>query len=372
MSNLKSRVAVAVLIVALSLSMIVAGCGTDNEKEAGKYLGRVRKETGPAPTVAQVPAAESEASPASVVPAEVPAVGPAPPKTVTYDEAEDAYHARRYDEAIDLFTRYTGQKSENPWGYYMLGLSAWKAGEYATAEEALEQALELDPRHVKSWINLGRVLLDDGRPEEALAKIDSALVIDPELDVAHRLKGRVHHQLGRTDEALGAYRQAIRIDNSDAWSMNNMGLVLIEAGRYDEAVAPLARAVELGDDIAIFRNNLGMALEHAGHLRAAGEAYTAAVGIDETYAKAYANMVRIEEVKEDPGVGPVDLTAIAQQFVEEIEGWSIASAGGIPSESIEPAPMESDLGTAEADSIMVGKATVGTVDSIGGDRERRF
>ncbi len=375
MSNIKSRAAITVVIAVLALSMTVIGCGTDDEEHAEKYFGRVSKESAPPPTVAAPQTREGETAPTAVASTQPVVVKEQPPKEITYDEAEAAYHQRRYDEAMDLFTLYTERKSENPWGYYMLGLSAWKAGEYATAEEALERALELDPRHVKSWINLGRVLLDDGRPQEALAKIDSALVIDSELDVAHRLRGRVYAQLGRRDEAVEAYRQAIRIDNNDAWSMNNMGLILIEDGRYDEALAPLAHAVELREDFAIFQNNLGMALEHTGHIRAAEDAYTVAVEIDETYAKAYANMERIEGVVEDVGTPPVDLAAIAQRFVEEIEGWSVAetgAAGPEPIEAIEPAPIESDLDATQTDSIVVGKATVGAADSTRGDREPRF
>ncbi len=368
MSNIKSRATVTVVIAVLALSMIIVGCGTDDDERAEKYFGRVRKDNTPPTTVAPPRTREGETAPTAVASAQpVAVIKEEPPKEVTYEEAEAAYHAKCYDEAVDLFTLYTERKSENPWGYYMLGLSAWKAGEYASAEEALEQALELDPRHVKSWINLGRVLLDDSRPEEALAKIDSALAIDPELHVANRIKGRVYHQLGRSDEAIDAYRQAIRVNNNDAWSMNNMGLILIEDGRCDEALEPLARAVELKSDVAVFQNNLGMALEHTGHIRAAEDAYTAAVAIDETYTKACANMERIEGVDEDSAVPTVDLAALAQSFIEKIESWSIAAAG-----TAEPEPDPVVPGFVEPDSIVVGDAGVGSADSTGSVQEPRF
>lgn len=368
MSTITSGARIIIVIAVLALSMTIIGCGTDNEQEAEKYFGRVRKESRPEPAVAETPT-EPAVEPEPAPPAEEPVAEPAPPREVTYDEAEAAYHARRYSEAIDLFTGYTERKSENPWGYYMLGLSAWKAGEYGTAEEALGRALELDPRHVKSWINLSRVLLDGGRPEEAIATIDSALAIDPELDVAHRLQGRVYHQLGRTDEAIEAYRRAIRIDNNDAWSMNNMGLILIETGRYEDALAPLARAVALRDDISIFQNNLGMALEHTGRMRAAQDAYSAAVAIDETYEKAYANLLRVAEVSEDPAVGPVDLVAIAERFVEEIESWTVAAQSAAPVDTMPPEPMYVVPGETQGNSGMVDVPEIAASDSIGSHDE---
>lgn len=363
-STIKSRTAAMIIAAMIALLITVIGCGTDDEDRAEEYLGRARRESRPAPPVEQPPAPESETAQIAAAPAQPAVVKPEPPKEVTYDEAEAAYHDRRYEEAVELFTRYTRRKSENPWGYYMLGLSAWKAGEYESAEDALKRALELDPRHVKSWINLGRVLLDAGRPEEALEKIDSALVIDPELDVAHRLKGRVYHQLSRNDEAVDAYRRAIQLDNNDAWSMNNMALILIEQEYFDEALPPLARAVELRNDVAIFQNNLGMALEHTGHIRAAEDAYTAAVEIDESYAKAYANMVRIEEVKEDPGLEPVDLAAIAQGFAEEVEGWRVAATDTMP-----PAPHPDETQPVEPDSIAVDDTEIAVADSVVSDQE---
>jgi hypothetical protein len=174
----------------------------------------------PAPAPAAAPAAETAPEAAAVT-------EPEPPKEVTYEDAETAFFEKRYDDAVEMFTRYTGRKSENPWGFYMLGLSAWKAGDNEGAETAFERALELDQKHVKSWINLSRVLLDASRPSEALARLDEALALDPQSNAAYRLRGRAFQQLGRIDESVSAYRRAIQIDETDVWSMNNLGLLYI-------------------------------------------------------------------------------------------------------------------------------------------------
>jgi Flp pilus assembly protein TadD len=285
---------------------------------------------------------------------------PEPPKEVTYGEAEAVFHAGRYGEAADLFARYTERKSENPWGFYMLGLSAWKAGDNEQAELAFEQSLELDQRHVKSYLSLSRVLLDTSRPAEVLTRIEEALAVDSESSVAYRLKGRACYQLGRSDEAIEAYRRAIQLDTQDAWSMNNLALVYIEEGRFEEALPPLARAVEIKNDVAVFRNNLGMALERTGHIRAAEQAYESAVAIDDSYDNATANLARISEVVEDSGVEPVDLAAIAQGFVDEIESWKIAAIDGEETES-------ETIAVSEAGAV---EAAVIAPDSTRGDEDR--
>ena len=55
---------------------------------------------------------------------------------VSLSDAELAYHDKRYDEATKLFSTYADQHPANPWGHYMLGLSAWKSGDLDLAENA--------------------------------------------------------------------------------------------------------------------------------------------------------------------------------------------------------------------------------------------
>jgi tetratricopeptide (TPR) repeat protein len=246
---------------------------------------------------------------------------PEPPREVTYEEAESAFLENRYDEAAELFVLYTERKPNNPWGYYMLGLSARRSGDLVNAEAAFRSALEFDPLHLKSHTNLSRVLLDTERADEALLIIDEVLVIDSEFSDAYRLQGRAHHQLGRFDDAIDSYRQAILIDDEDVWSMNNMGLILIEQERFQEALLPLARAVALRDDVAIFHNNLGVALERTGHIRAAEDVFRVALTLDEGYEKVIVSLARVEELEEDSALEPVDLSELAQSFIDEVEGW---------------------------------------------------
>ncbi len=299
------------------------------------------------------PPTEVAGTPDTLEPAEAAVTEPEPPRVVTYDIAEAAFLERRYDEAVKLFARYTEKKSENPWGFYMLGLSAWKAGDLDGAETALVRSIELDSTHVKSYINLSRVLLDSNRPEEAVIRIDEALRIDPQLGAAYRLQGRAFHQLGNRIDAEQAYREAIRIDNQDAWSMNNMALLLIEQERFDEALAPLARAVELRSDIAVFHNNLGMVLERTGHFQAAENAYELAVILDGDYEKAALNLDRISMVDKQPDPEPVDLAAVALSFAETVERWTVAVETGEQPEFIEmdtDGIVISEVGIIEADS----------------------
>jgi len=351
LSKLKNPIVIVSAAGFIAMVLIfISSYGWMSDESAGTDTSsRTVKRTAPVTVARSVPTTE----PAPVVapePVEVVVADPEPPKEVMYEAAEAAYLERNYTEAASLFTRYTERKSENPWGFYMLGLSSWKAGDNDAAEFAFERALELDPNHVKSHINLTRVLLQTGRPDYALVQAGEALDIDPESNDALRLRGVAYHRLGKNEEAIDAYRRAIKVDDTDAWSMNNLGLLFIEEGRIDEALPALARAVELREDIAVFFNNLGMALELTGRIRAAEETYAKAMAVDGGHDKAYANFIRVESVIEEDGVDSVDLAALAQEFIEEINTWSLAA---VDSDVID----HHDSVVKPADSILVSEAS---------------
>jgi len=250
---------------------------------------------------------------------------PLPPAPVSYEDAESAYKAGNYGDAAELFAAYIESKPDNPWGRYMLGLSAWKAGDLARAETAFDEALTLDPTHLKSMLNSTRVLLERGKGDEALERIDAAVDLAPQSGKALRLRGRVLAQLGRNDEAITVYQRAAALDEQDGWAMNNLGLLYIQLGRYTEALPPLARATQLKPRSPVFQNNLGQALERLGHHAQAKQAYEAALAADSGYVKSSTGLARVSELSDAPGVAPVDLKTLADQFRAAVEQWAFVA-----------------------------------------------
>lgn len=240
---------------------------------------------------------------------------------VTFDMADSAYRDRRYDDAAALFKTYTESRPTNPWGFYMLGLSAWKSGDLVQAESAFVQALVLDSTHVKSHLNLSRVLLESDQPDSALVHVETAIQLDSTSSEPLRLQGRAFEALGKTDDAIVAYQRAIVKNDSDTWAMNNLGTLYMRLQRFEDAIGPLARANEIDDKVATFHNNLGMALELTGRFQDAAGQYRAALAIEGTYGKSIANLQRVEQVKQDPAITPVDLAARSKQFQDEIAQW---------------------------------------------------
>ncbi len=275
----------------------------------------------------EVSAAPSTSPAVSVTPASGPTVttelGGTISRTVTFEEAEAVFKEGKYPEAKRLFEAYVERKPENGFGWYMLGLSAWKSGDLLGAERAFDTAIGKNPTHVKSLLNSSRVLMDLGRNAEALERVNAARAIDSTSGEVIRLVARAHHRLGNIDSAVAAYRQALGSNERDVWAMNNLGMLYLDQQDPGSAVGPLARAVELRPTSPVFQNNLGMVLELVGDFEQAKAAYESAVKADSGYAKARANAARLGAVVIDSTSSRrVDLAEFAELFRQQVKLWS--------------------------------------------------
>src|SRR2546422_4625106 len=131
-------------------------------------------------------------SPAATQPTEPVITGP-----VSFERADSAFRERRYSEAVSLFALYTAGKPANPWGHYMLGLSAWRAGDRETAEQEFNKTIELDSMHVKARLNLSRILIETGRAKGAFEPLQTVLRLDSTATSAYRLLGRAYDAVAR-------------------------------------------------------------------------------------------------------------------------------------------------------------------------------
>ncbi|HET7296691.1 MAG TPA: tetratricopeptide repeat protein, partial [Gemmatimonadales bacterium] len=162
-------------------------------------------------------------------PTRSPSAGP-----VSFDDGKAAFDGKRYDESARLFTAYTTEHPDNVWGYYMLGLSQWKAGDRDAAARALRVAIEKDSTHVKSRLNLSRVLIEQGKASEALPEVETVVGIDSTSNEGYRVLGQVKAELGDSSGAIEAFKRAIVLAERDVRSMNGLARVYLSQGRFEE------------------------------------------------------------------------------------------------------------------------------------------
>ncbi len=177
---------------------------------------------------------------------------------------------------------------------FRAGYSAMQAGELEKAQLDFARAVRLAPGMAEPRVALGAILVQLGKPTQAIVELQSALALKPgdvnaeaNLAMAHEAQGRglaavgktseaeaemragiaaIHtqpdaHQLAtmqdelgsllaqqkRWPEAEGAFREALRVTpdpTEDAGTHMHLGTVLVEEQRVEEAVTELRLAVE--------------------------------------------------------------------------------------------------------------------------------
>ena len=159
----------------------------------------------------------------------------------------------------------------------------------------LESARRDDPNNVKALVDSARAYFGVGRFEKASEAINRALFIDPVNADAYLVRGRIMQLTGNERTAFESYEKYIKLNPDNPYALNTVAFIYIEHGRFEEATPLLKRAIAQKGDVAFFHNNLGIAYEQLGRRQKAVEAFQAALTIDPSYAKARANMERVQK-----------------------------------------------------------------------------
>jgi tetratricopeptide (TPR) repeat protein len=109
------------------------------------------------------------------------------------------------------------------------------------ARDAYRRALELDPHHAEAHINLGRLLHEAGRLQDALGHYRLALQANPDDPTAAFDLALVLEDVGRTGEAIQAYEQAIRSDPKLADAYFNLARLHQLSGKRAAALRYLSK-----------------------------------------------------------------------------------------------------------------------------------
>ena len=152
----------------------------------------------------------------------------------------------------------------------VLGLLTWRqASIYRSSETLNRHIIVLNPQARNAHLNLGILLYDQARYEEALEMARIAVKQRPDYSKTHDYLGAILNALGRFEEAETHLRRAIALNPQEKYAHFNLGNTLCEQGRYEEALGVARVAVEQRPDFAEAHTTLGIALTALGHFEEA-------------------------------------------------------------------------------------------------------
>ena len=134
--------------------------------------------------------------------------------------------------------------------------------------------------HLTAQADLGDLLLDAGRPAEAIRVLEQTLRWQPGLAPARVELGDAYVRLGRMTDALGEFAEVLRRDPENFEAHANLANGLVQTGRYEEGAAEYRLLLRRRPDFAVGNRGLGFALARLGRREEALAAYAAALALD--------------------------------------------------------------------------------------------
>ena len=183
----------------------------------------------------------------------------------------------------DLETLWRDTLFKNPdcWmAHYNLGILLKNQGRIEEAMEQYHKTIQINPNHYEALNNLGNVLAAKGRLDEAIENYRKAIQINPNYREALNNLGNVLAAKGRFDEAIENYRKAIQINPNYADALNNLGVTLATRGQFDEAIENYRKAIRINPNYAEALDNLGIVLAAKGRLDEATVNYRQSIQVN--------------------------------------------------------------------------------------------
>jgi tetratricopeptide (TPR) repeat protein len=144
-----------------------------------------------------------------------------------------------------------------------LGIALMAEGKTTEAIAEFRTAVELDPQSPTSHRNLADALSSAKQYDRAIEEFRRAARLDPTGAAAYDL-GSLLLELDRTEEAIAAFRASLKQAPQSAQAHNNLGIALGIQGRLDDAIGHFEQALKIQPGFADAERNLALARQARG------------------------------------------------------------------------------------------------------------
>lgn len=181
--------------------------------------------------------------------------------------------SREQTEAVAQGPAAAGEAAASGFDAPAQALSAYRAGDLERALGHYRDALAERPGDPQALDNLGQVLVELGRPGEAVPYLKRAAEAEHDNATIRFNLAVALARAGDADHALYQYDRLIRAGVTDPRVYHNRGLLFRQQGRHGEAVEAFEQATALDPDNAPAWMGLGLSLQSAGRMPEAGTAF---------------------------------------------------------------------------------------------------
>lgn len=166
-----------------------------------------------------------------------------------------------YADAIHWLEKAVQLDSQNYEAWYFLGRAYYTRTRIAEAGEAFKKALQLKPHDWKAENNLGLVLEAEARPAEAIEAYRSAIAWEQteaaQSEQPYLNLGSILLDQDRSEEALPSLEQAAKLGATNPVCHLKLGIAFLRLSKLEEAQKELEAAAQLDPENAATHFQLG-------------------------------------------------------------------------------------------------------------------
>jgi len=184
--------------------------------------------------------------------------------------------AKNADEYIAMQRSALAGNAECGTSHYNLAVALMGKKEYEEAEHEFLEALDCSPTLAEAYVHLGGLRLKQNDLEGCLAYNQQSVKVRPGFSEGWGNIGFVLLQLGKVDEAITALEKATKFNFRFVQALTTLANAYLIKGRISESIETNLKVLELEGNFGVAHNNLTVAyLENnepelaAGHCKKA-------------------------------------------------------------------------------------------------------
>jgi tetratricopeptide (TPR) repeat protein len=205
---------------------------------------------------------------------------------IIYKLAQSYEKGGQYEQAAETYYKLAELSPKDARIYYNTVINMYNAAKMPEkAAEAARKMIELNPNDPDALFNLGFMLVQMEKYEEAIEVLDRVITLTPEMEYAHLNKGFSLYSLKRYSDAIKTYSDTVELfpENADAWMF--LGMSYMQLKSWSRAVEPLKKAIELRPENGNAYYNLAICYLNLKDNYSAREIYNQLKSVDPSLAQ---------------------------------------------------------------------------------------
>lgn len=190
---------------------------------------------------------------------------------------------KQFDKAISAANAQIAKSPNNSDFYDLLGTALFNGKkDLPGSEVALKKAIDLDKTNTDAIEKLGKVQIQEGASDQALALYLQSIKDNPREVRFYILAGELYEAKQNWDQAKALYQQALGISPDHPLASNNLAYVMLEQGGNVDVAMNMAQTARRGmPDSPNAADTLGWAYYHKGIYQSAISQFQEALRLNE-------------------------------------------------------------------------------------------